>query len=168
MIRTKQEVINQINRDFKSLITELPNRSVELQAKQRNIEKELNQIENLTLNNIRKICSSYIPEEANTLLENMHDTGLSTEGVQTEEQVSTLLACLLTPTLNFSQEDIEYYNSLPENTTVNFLNHIGIDNVIHMQTQNGILFAAREEAIDELLAQIPPNPSAGYFTYLEY
>lgn len=155
MARTKREVIKQINKSFDCLIKQRPWDSEKLQAKKIQLLRDFSKTDTETWKIIETICSNFVPEDANTLLIEMSIKGLVTQGIETEEQVSTLLMHLLTPDLPLSEEDLAYCTNLPPTTMQNFIDYIGQENIANMAANNRFILDSREEIINNLLAQIP-------------
>lgn len=165
MVRTKEEVIQKIYKDFECLAAQKSYDSGTLQAKKMKLLRELSKIDTTTYSSIEKSCKCFIPKDSDTLLKEMRNQELCTEGIDTEDQVSTLLTHLLTPYIQLSEEDLNYCQSLPSPTMQALTDYIGPLNVGIIQDQTNYLLRAREEAIDELLAQIPPTGSLYSYFY---
>jgi len=155
MPKTSAKIIKAINHRFSLLEEEYSSNSFALENKKNEIIRKVQAVDNITFKNINEICSPYIPEDAETLLNLMHEAGYTTEGITTEDETSIALVYILMQNFELEEEDLNFYFSLPSKTIGNFIKYIGEDNVEIINEYCYISLAARDEAIDELLAQIP-------------
>lgn len=156
MKQKQQEVIRDINTRFDCLKRDQSWKSFELDNLRRELTERFLENEKQILRDLKKICSPYVPEDDKAFRQKIIEKGFSCGNIETEEQLSTILLYMLTPSLPLSQENMTYCQSLPESTYSVIESVIGADNLCCITTQTKELFEKRDSFITALLNEIPP------------
>lgn len=156
MKQKQQEVIRTINNRFDCLKRDQSWKSFELDNLRKKLTEKFLENEKQILRDLKKICSPYVPEDDKAFRQKITENGFSCENITTEEQLSTILVYMLTPSIPLSQENMTYCQSLSESTYSAIESVIGADNLCCITAQTRELFERRDSFIIELFSEIPP------------